>query len=177
MDIAVSVTLSSFPSALSSAHVAIRLDPPPHEPVSLDSLLGWTYTIAWSLSFYPQFILNYRRKSSTGLSSDFVAINPTGHFSLLIVNLALYLSSTVRRQYQSRHEGHLPQVRLNDVYFSAHATLLASLTLLQSFYYKVSSPHTRLNDYCPLKELFIDSISAIHLNGSQLSTASSSLSF
>ncbi|GAA5976224.1 hypothetical protein JCM5350_001387 [Sporobolomyces pararoseus] len=146
MDIAVSVTLSSFPSALSSAHVAIRLDPPPHEPVSLDSLLGWTYTIAWSLSFYPQFILNYRRKSSTGLSSDFVAINPTGHFSLLIVNLALYLSSTVRRQYQSRHEGHLPQVRLNDVYFSAHATLLASLTLLQSFYYK-RDPSQRISTF------------------------------
>ncbi|GAA5948263.1 hypothetical protein JCM3765_001342 [Sporobolomyces pararoseus] len=112
----------------------------------LDSLLGWTYTIAWSLSFYPQFILNYRRKSSTGLSSDFVAINPTGHCSLLIVNLALYSSSAVRRQYQTRHEGHLPQVRLNDVYFSAHATLLATLTLLQSFYYK-RDPSQRISTF------------------------------
>ncbi|GAA5900902.1 cystinosin-like protein ERS1 [Sporobolomyces salmoneus] len=102
----------------------------------ISSLLGWTYTIAWSLSFYPQFILNYRRKSSTGLSLDFCAINPAGHASLLIVNSALYASSIVRRQYQARHDGHLPQARLNDVWFSAHATLLATLTLGQSFFYR-----------------------------------------
>lgn len=101
------------------------------------SLLGWTYTVAWSLSFYPQLILNYQRKSSTGLSSDFVAINPTGHGALLIVNVALYSSAVVRGQYEARHGGHPPQVRLNDVWFSSHATLLATLILLQSFYYKV----------------------------------------
>jgi len=33
----------------------------------LQSALGWTYTGAWSLSFWPQTILNFRRKSVTGL--------------------------------------------------------------------------------------------------------------
>ncbi|GAA5942907.1 uncharacterized protein JCM15063_006154 [Sporobolomyces koalae] len=99
-------------------------------------LLGWTYTVAWSLSFYPQVLLNYRRKSVTGLSFDFVAINPTGHFCLLIVNLALYFSSPVRREYQDRHEGHLPQVQINDVWFSTHATILSACTLAQTLCYK-----------------------------------------
>ncbi|GAA5879917.1 hypothetical protein JCM16303_004398 [Sporobolomyces ruberrimus] len=110
-----------------------------HRSLLLARFLGWTYTIAWSLSFYPQLILNYRRKSSTGLSSDFVLINPCGHCSLLIVNPCLYFSSVVRRQYQVRHEGHTPQVQINDVWFSAHATLLATLTLCQSYYYKRES--------------------------------------
>ncbi|GAA5849892.1 hypothetical protein JCM3766R1_001683 [Sporobolomyces carnicolor] len=109
-------------------------------------LLGWTYTVAWSLSFYPQLILNYQRKSSTGLSSDFVAINPTGHGALLIVNVALYSSAVVRGQYEARHGGHPPQVRLNDVWFSSHATLLATLILLQSFYYK-RDPSQRVSSF------------------------------
>jgi hypothetical protein len=33
----------------------------------LQSATGWTYATAWSLSFYPQVLLNYRRKSVEGL--------------------------------------------------------------------------------------------------------------
>lgn len=63
--------------------------------------LGWTYTIIWSLScvtaltqprkgrsvtirngfarrFYPQIWINYKRKSTTGLSMDFLCLNPIG---------------------------------------------------------------------------------------------------
>ncbi|KAK9806555.1 hypothetical protein WJX73_000387 [Symbiochloris irregularis] len=32
---------------------------------------GWTYTTAWSLSFYPQLVSNFRRKSIVGFSLDF----------------------------------------------------------------------------------------------------------
>lgn len=40
--------------------------------------LGVVYTLAWGLSFYPQAILNYRRRSVTGLSIDFLYLNPVG---------------------------------------------------------------------------------------------------
>ena len=30
--------------------------------------LGWVYFLAWSLSFYPQFLLNFSRRTTQGLS-------------------------------------------------------------------------------------------------------------
>ncbi|KAF9985410.1 hypothetical protein BGZ75_003006 [Mortierella antarctica] len=41
-------------------------------------VLGWTYFIAWSASFYPQAILNWRRKSVQGLSLDYIYLNVLG---------------------------------------------------------------------------------------------------
>lgn len=33
------------------------------------------YACSWSVSFYPQVLLNYRRKTSVGLSFDFLIYN------------------------------------------------------------------------------------------------------
>lgn len=44
----------------------------------LSHLIGWAYFIAWSASFYPQAILNWRRKTVQGLSMDFVHLNVVG---------------------------------------------------------------------------------------------------
>ena len=33
---------------------------------ALSRLIGWVYTIAWTLSFWPQAILIYKRKSVAG---------------------------------------------------------------------------------------------------------------
>ena len=35
---------------------------------ALTAVLGWTYFASWSLSFYPQVVLNFERKSVVGLS-------------------------------------------------------------------------------------------------------------
>lgn len=40
--------------------------------------LGWVYTLCWSASFYPQFILNYHRKTTSGSTVDFPFINVLG---------------------------------------------------------------------------------------------------
>lgn len=42
---------------------------------TLSEVLGWSYFLAWSLSFWPQVQLNYRRKSVVGLSLDFPVLN------------------------------------------------------------------------------------------------------
>ncbi|BGP72619.1 mannose-1-phosphate guanyltransferase [Rhodotorula toruloides] len=110
------------------------------------SLLGWTYTAAWSVSFYPQLILNWRRKSVTGLSIDFLTLNPLGFLCYSISNLALYASSTVRASYRARHDGHNPQVALNDVVFAVHACAVAGLTWGQSWVYQ-RDPSQRLSSY------------------------------
>ena len=41
-------------------------------------ILGWTYFLAWSVSFYPQAVLNWERRSVVGLSLDFTALNVVG---------------------------------------------------------------------------------------------------
>ncbi|GAA5983968.1 hypothetical protein JCM10908_005995 [Rhodotorula pacifica] len=107
----------------------------------LSRSLGWTYTIIWSLSFYPQIWINYRRKSTTGLSMDFLCLNPIGFACLTVYSVALYASPTVREQYAQRHDGHYPQVQPNDLAFAGHALVLSLVILSQTLVYKRGNEH------------------------------------
>lgn len=53
--------------------------PPDHllpQPwATVSAVCGWCYFAAWSLSFYPQVYLNWKRLSVVGLSLDFVLFN------------------------------------------------------------------------------------------------------
>lgn len=60
------------------------------ELITISSIVGWLYFTAWSLSFYPQIIVNYRRKSVVGLSFDFVALNIVGYLLYGVFNLGLH---------------------------------------------------------------------------------------
>ncbi|RPB27552.1 hypothetical protein L211DRAFT_855827 [Terfezia boudieri ATCC MYA-4762] len=88
--------------------------------------------MAWSLSFYPQLIQTYRRRSVTGLSIDFFTINVVG-FAVYTVSTYLFLfSSTIRKQYASRHRSAPePSVQYNDLAFGVHALILTVLTWSQ----------------------------------------------
>lgn len=97
----------------------------------LSSLFGWVYTICWSASFYPQPILNARRKSTSGTTIDFPLINCLGFFAYLVSNLAFYYSPVIRAQYAARHDGHAPAVAFNDIVFALHALVLSLLTTSQ----------------------------------------------
>ncbi|KAF5539788.1 CTNS [Fusarium phyllophilum] len=44
----------------------------------LSGLFGWIYFLAWSASFYPQPLLNWRRRSTSGTTIDFPFINVLG---------------------------------------------------------------------------------------------------
>ncbi|EEH42967.2 uncharacterized protein PADG_07787 [Paracoccidioides brasiliensis Pb18] len=105
-----------------------------YTPIDLCSLLGWIYTICWSASFYPQPILNYRRRSTHGLAIDFPATNALGFISYLIYTATFLYSPLIRRQYASRYPiAPEPTVRLNDLAFAAHAVVLSSLVFSQFF--------------------------------------------
>ncbi|CAI0457186.1 unnamed protein product [Linum tenue] len=67
--------------------------------------LGWLAFVSWSISFYPQVILNFRRKSVVGLSLDFLLLNLTKHSSYLIYNTVLYFSPAAQQQYFEKY-GH-----------------------------------------------------------------------
>jgi cystinosin len=99
------------------------------EAVSL--LFGWVYTFCWSLSFYPQPILNWRRKSTTGTTIDFPAINVLGFAAYFVSNVAFLYSPEIRRQYALRNHGLTPTVQFNDVAFAGHAILITTITVSQ----------------------------------------------
>uniref|UniRef100_A0A7S3EDW9 Cystinosin n=1 Tax=Rhodosorus marinus TaxID=101924 RepID=A0A7S3EDW9_9RHOD len=81
--------------------------------------IGWLYFLSWSVSFYPQVVTNYRRRSVQGLSLDFVCYNLLGFSCYASFTIAAYPNSA----------------RLNDVFFSVHAFLLTSVTALQCCVY------------------------------------------
>ncbi|XP_045795235.1 cystinosin homolog [Trifolium pratense] len=103
-------------------------------------ILGWFAFIAWSISFYPQVILNFRRKSVVGLNFDFVMLNLTKHSSYLIYNASLYFSSAIQKQYFQKYGfDQMIPVAANDVAFSIHAVLLTAITLFQIAIYERGS--------------------------------------
>lgn len=64
------------------------LPPPPpflrprnHGLAVASGLLGWVYTLCWSASFYPQPLLNLRRRSTAGTTVDFPLLNVLGPFT------------------------------------------------------------------------------------------------
>ncbi|KAL0377355.1 UNVERIFIED_CONTAM: Cystinosin [Sesamum radiatum] len=102
-------------------------------------VLGWISFCSWAICFYPQLILNFRRKSVQGLNFDFVVLNLTKHTSYLIYNASLFFSSTVQRQYRQKYGfNQMIPVAVNDVAFSVHAVLMTALTLFQIVIYDVS---------------------------------------
>ncbi|KAI1171241.1 cystinosin [Nemania sp. FL0916] len=100
----------------------------------VSTLFGWIYTICWSLSFYPQAILNFKRKSTGGTTIDFPFINALGFASYFIYTCALYWSPLIRQQYALRHDNLTPTVAFNDIAFALHALILTAILNTQYFF-------------------------------------------
>jgi len=111
---------------------------------AVSAIIGWVYFFAWSFSFYPQVLLNHRRKFVGGLSIDFATLNLMGHTCYAIYSTAFFFEPHVREEYRQRHGGHSPSVQPNDVAFAIHAAILASITLLQTWIYP-RAPGQRLS--------------------------------
>eukprot|EP00301_Raphidiophrys_heterophryoidea_P026785 c9324_g1_i1.p1 GENE.c9324_g1_i1~~c9324_g1_i1.p1 ORF type:complete len:298 (+),score=71.26 c9324_g1_i1:52-894(+) len=79
---------------------------------------GWIYFVAWSISFYPQIILNHQRRSVVGLSLDFVVLNVSG--------FAFYLTYVVANML-----GGDTNIHTQDVLFAAHAFLCCAVIAIQ----------------------------------------------
>lgn len=99
----------------------------------LSQIFGWIYTFSWSLSFYPQPILNFRRKLTSGTTIDFPIINVLGFLAYFTSNAAFLYSPVIREQYALRNHGLTPTVEFNDLAFAGHAVILSILTYTQFF--------------------------------------------
>ncbi|XP_063361237.1 cystinosin homolog isoform X1 [Cydia amplana] len=99
-------------------------------------IMGWVYFAAWSVSFYPQIYVNFKRKSVVGLNFDFLALNIMGFTMYSLFNCGLYFSNEIQAEYFARHPKSLNPVQLNDVFFSLHAVFATLITIVQCFIYE-----------------------------------------
>ncbi|XP_016924404.4 cystinosin [Drosophila suzukii] len=99
-------------------------------------VFGWVYFVAWSVSFYPQIWINYRRKSVEGLNFDFLALNIVGFTLYSMFNCGLYFIEGLQKEYEDRYPLGLNPVMLNDVVFSLHAMFATTITILQCCFYQ-----------------------------------------
>lgn len=104
----------------------------------ISSVLGYTYFLCWSISFYPQVVLNHRKKSTFGLSPDFTILNVVGFLCYSIYTACLFWVDTVKDQYLQRN-GEVSTVQSNDVAFAFHALLLSSMTMAQVLYFRTET--------------------------------------
>ncbi|CEF60845.1 Cystinosin [Strongyloides ratti] len=98
-------------------------------------ITGWIYFIAWSISFYPQIYLNFKRKSVVGLNFDFLLLNVIGFTCYSIYNILMYYDPYVQDLYHQIHKRSLIPVLLNDVIFAIHALFACIVTVIQCFIY------------------------------------------
>jgi cystinosin len=94
----------------------------------ISKILGWSYFIAWSISFYGQVIENYRRGKVKGLNFDFEIYNFVGFSSYLIYTIRGYIDENLGTG----------KVQPEDIGFAGHALLLTIITICQYFYYRDS---------------------------------------
>ncbi|KAH1005642.1 hypothetical protein HUJ04_006585 [Dendroctonus ponderosae] len=98
--------------------------------------IGWIYFLAWSVSFYPQVYINWKRRSVIGLNFDFLALNIVGFILYSIFNLGLYYIPEIKKEYSERYPRGLNPVQVNDIFFAVHAVILTSVTIGQCVLYE-----------------------------------------
>lgn len=135
----------SFYLLLGGIILGLVLPKNPHLPSRIwqifSNIIGFTYFLAWSASFYPQAFLNYSRKTTRGLSVDFCVLNVLGYICYTIYTTNFYWNENVIGEYRNRmskggeglEEGEKKEVTVqgNDVAFAIHALIMASVMLSQ----------------------------------------------
>jgi cystinosin len=103
---------------------------------SLSSIIGYSYFLSWSVSFYPQLITNYQQKSIEGLSTDSYVLAVVNYTCYTIYNTFFFFSKGIRQEYQDRHgQDSKITVQSNDVAFAIHALILNCILMYQIAYY------------------------------------------
>jgi len=148
----------TFALLLGGTAVGIAAPKNPHLPSPmwqlLSSIVGYTYFLAWSASFYPQIFMNYYRKTTRGLSCDFCVLNVLGYVCYTAYTTNFYWNERIIAEYKQRMSGidvddgtkqSEITVQGNDVAFAIHALFMASFTLSQIGMYDsfISRPPSR----------------------------------
>lgn len=102
----------------------------------LDQVIGWLYFVLWSVSFYPQVIMNYRRQSVVGFNMDFLGYDLAGFISFTMYNCLIFWSPAVFSLYLSVYPGASNPIQINDVFFCLHAVFIQMINSYQCLTYE-----------------------------------------
>jgi len=102
---------------------------------AVSSLFGWAYFICWSVCFYPQIILNYKRKSVVGFHFDFLCLNVIGYISYVFYNTVLFYSHKAQEEY-CWQKGPPNPVHANDLLFAWHGLCMVCVLVWQCANYE-----------------------------------------
>eukprot|EP01084_Bolivina_argentea_P082230 148890_1 len=92
-------------------------------------ILGWIYFFAWSISFYPQTIVNFKRKCVIGMSFDYMGIyNFTGFLAYSVYTIATFIHNNGTSNKDN-------PIAINDIAFATHALLLTAICCIQIIFY------------------------------------------
>lgn len=105
----------------------------------ISAVVGWIYFLAWSVSFYPQIYINYKRKSVVGLNFDYLSLNVVGFLMYALFNCGLYWIPEIEDEYFNRYPKGLNPVQVNDIFFSLHAVFATVVTITQCFIYEIGN--------------------------------------
>mmetsp|Transcript_14614 Transcript_14614/g.22524 ORF Transcript_14614/g.22524 Transcript_14614/m.22524 type:complete len:554 (-) Transcript_14614:86-1747(-) len=96
----------------------------------ISNILGYSYFLAWTLSFYPQIITNctHPEKAVRGLSLDFIVWNIIGFALYAVYTTSLRYSAVVRQEYADRFGGGGAVVQ-SDVPMAYHDPSLTNTTM------------------------------------------------
>jgi len=103
---------------------------------TVSTIVGWIYFVAWSVSFYPQIIENFRRKSVIGLNFDFLSLNVVGFTVYGFFNVGLFWIPSIQDEYFKIHPQGVNPVQANDVFFTIHAVFACIITIIQCKIYQ-----------------------------------------
>ena len=108
---------------------------------AFSQFLGWCYFLAWSVSFWPQTLLNFKRRSVQGLSLDFTLYNLTGFSFYTVYCLTKYV--------EDGRAGAVQSVEPNDIAFGVHAVVATLVCLYQFHAFRAAgrSPTTAVHSY------------------------------
>merc|ERR1711971_727736 len=102
----------------------------------VSTIIGWIYFVAWSVSFWPQIVENFRRKSVIGLNFDFLSLNLIGFTLYGCFNVALFWVGSIQEEYYTKHPRGVLPVTPPDVFFPIHAVFATSITIFQCFIFE-----------------------------------------
>ncbi|EGK97523.1 AGAP013268-PA [Anopheles gambiae str. PEST] len=131
------IIITSNLSVVDDARLFVQLKVAQYRPLIIVSMLiGWTYTVCWTIGDYFQAWTSYRRKSVVGLSFDFLYLNIVGNCCYATFNVVLFCSAFIEDEYFRRHPFGLNPVVPNDVGYAVHAVFGNLVLIAQCYIYQ-----------------------------------------